>query len=93
MPAKVYCDNGAVFQSRQFALVCANLGIRHLSARPYAPEGRGKVERFYVKFRIMRSHPYRTLNSRRFKVYKLYIIGYDGRGLWAGKEQGYYGIS
>lgn len=47
VPAKVYCDNGAVFQSRQFALVCANLGIRHLSARPYAPEGKGKVERFF----------------------------------------------
>ncbi len=47
VPARVYCDNGAVFQSRQFALVCANLGIRHLSARPYAPEGKGKVERFF----------------------------------------------
>jgi transposase InsO family protein len=47
IPAKVYCDNGAVFQSRQFALVCAHLGIRHLSARPYAPEGKGKVERFF----------------------------------------------
>lgn len=35
-----------MFQSRQFALVCAHLGIRHLSARPYAPEGKGKVERF-----------------------------------------------
>lgn len=45
IPARVYYDNGAVFQSRQFALVCAHLGIRHLSARPYAPES--KVERFF----------------------------------------------
>jgi transposase InsO family protein len=47
VPTRVYCDNGAIFQSRQFALVCAHLGIRHLFARPFAPEGKGKVERFF----------------------------------------------
>ena len=41
IPDRVYCDNGAAYSSHQFDLICARLGIRHLSARPYMPEGKG----------------------------------------------------
>jgi transposase InsO family protein len=47
LPVRVYCDRGAVYQSNQFQRVCAELGIRHIAARPYAPEGKGKIERFW----------------------------------------------
>lgn len=47
IPARVYCDNGAAYQSGQFLRICAELGIHHISARPYAPAGKGKIERFW----------------------------------------------
>ena len=47
VPTRVYCDNGLVFKSRQFSRVCAELGIRHVFAKPYAPAGKGKIERFW----------------------------------------------
>ncbi|MDQ7795132.1 MAG: DDE-type integrase/transposase/recombinase, partial [bacterium] len=47
IPARVYCDNGVIYQSHQFQRICAELGILHLSARPYSPQGKGKIERFW----------------------------------------------
>jgi transposase InsO family protein len=47
LPVRVYCDRGVIYQSNQFQRVCAELGIRHIAARPYAPEGKGKIERFW----------------------------------------------
>ena len=47
VPTRVYCDNGLVFKSRQFSRVCAELGIRHVFAKAYAPQGKGKIERLW----------------------------------------------
>jgi len=47
LPRRVYVDNGGIFQSRVFTLACAQLGVRHLSTRPYQPESKGKVERLF----------------------------------------------
>lgn len=47
IPVRVYCDNGVIYHSRQFQRICAELGIHHVHARPYAPEGKGKLERFW----------------------------------------------
>ena len=47
LPVRVYCDRGVIYQSNQFQRICAELGIRHIAARPYAPEGKGKIERFW----------------------------------------------
>lgn len=45
-PDAVYVDNGKVFVSRWFRIACAKLGIRHLNAKAYSPESKGKIERF-----------------------------------------------
>ena len=45
-PDAVYVDNGKEFISRWMRIGCARLGIRHIAARPYSPESKGKVERF-----------------------------------------------
>lgn len=45
-PDAVYVDNGKVFVSRWFRIACAKLGIRHLTAKAYSPESKGKIERF-----------------------------------------------
>ena len=45
-PKAVFLDNGSAFTSNWMQLVCARLGIRHITGTPYMPESRGKVERF-----------------------------------------------
>jgi transposase InsO family protein len=46
-PLAIYVDQGAVYRSKQLDTVCASLGIKRILARPYAPEGKGKIERFF----------------------------------------------
>jgi len=46
-PLAVYVDRGKVYTSKQFDTSCASLGIQRILASPYAPEGKGKIERFF----------------------------------------------
>jgi transposase InsO family protein len=48
---RLYVDNGANYRSRQLGLVCAKLGIALIHARPYRPQGKGKIERFFRTLR------------------------------------------
>jgi transposase InsO family protein len=50
-PARLYVDNGSHFRSRQLSLVCARLGIALIHSRPYKPQGRGKIERWFKTVR------------------------------------------
>ena len=43
---RVLSDNGACYRSNAHAIVCSELGIRHLFTRPYRPRTNGKAERF-----------------------------------------------
>jgi putative transposase len=52
VPEVFYVDNGAIFSARQLDLISAELGIRKIHCKPYSPEGKGKIERF---FRTVRS--------------------------------------
>lgn len=47
IPERAYWDNGAVYHSRQIQMVAARLGTHVIFATPYAPEGKGKVERWF----------------------------------------------
>lgn len=47
LPKKIYVDNGQIYSSKHLAAICAYLGIRLMFARPYCPEGKGKIERFF----------------------------------------------
>jgi hypothetical protein len=46
-------DNGAAFRSHHLEHTCASLGIVLIHAKPYQPQGKGKVERW---FRCVREH-------------------------------------
>jgi transposase InsO family protein len=48
LPDKLYTDNGASFRSQHLQIVCANLGIKLIHARPYHSWSRGKIERFFL---------------------------------------------
>ena len=45
LPHKLYTDQGKPFVSNHTRIVCANLGIRLLHAKPYHAWSKGKVER------------------------------------------------
>ena len=47
LPEQFYCDNGAAFSSHHLVRICGRLGIRLSHSRPYKPEGRGRIERFF----------------------------------------------
>lgn len=52
IPKRLYVDNGAAFRSQHLALCCAKLGIALIHARPYAPQGKGKMERWFRTVRM-----------------------------------------
>jgi len=52
IPKRLYVDNGAAFRSKQLALVCAKLGIALIHAKPYTPQGKGKMERWFRTVRM-----------------------------------------
>jgi len=48
---RLYVDNGANYRSGHLALVCAKLGVALIHARPYRPQGKGKIERWFKTVR------------------------------------------
>ena len=46
IPEAVYFDNGKQYRTKWMSRTCAKLGVRLLFAKPYSPEGTGKIERF-----------------------------------------------
>ncbi len=51
LPVKLYVDNGSAFRSRHLEYTCASLGISLIHARPYTPQGKCKIERFFKSVR------------------------------------------
>ena len=50
-PDALYFDNGSTYRGEALATVCGRLGVSLLHARPYDPEARGKMERFWRSLR------------------------------------------
>jgi putative transposase len=47
LPEKLYTDQGKIFTCAHLQVICANLKIKLLHARPYAAFSKGKIERFF----------------------------------------------
>lgn len=47
LPQKLYIDNGSCFRALHLEQVTAQLGIAIKHSRPYTPQGRGKIERWF----------------------------------------------
>jgi len=58
IPRRLYSDNGKIFCTRALQLACARLGVEQIHARPYRPEGKGKIERFFRSLRDGFLRPY-----------------------------------
>jgi len=82
LPNKLVVDNGPAYRAATLQGICARLDIRLIYCRPYAPEGKGKLERWHRTFRdqflseldVLRIHDLDDLNAR----------------LWAWIEQVYH---
>ncbi|MBU0493580.1 MAG: DDE-type integrase/transposase/recombinase, partial [Chloroflexi bacterium] len=46
-PLAVYADQGQVYRATQFDAACATLGVQRILAKPYSPQAKGKIERFF----------------------------------------------
>ena len=46
-PEKLYTDRGKIFTSQHLQIICANLKVRLIHAKPYAAWSRGKQERWF----------------------------------------------
>lgn len=82
IPQRLYVDNGANYRSQHLALVCAKLGVALIHARPYQPQGKGKMERW---FRTARSQLISCLGTA--DTDSLDILN---RRLWAWVEGEYH---
>jgi hypothetical protein len=51
LPRKLYVDNGPAFRSRHLEYITASLAISLIHAKPYMPEGKGKIERWFKTVR------------------------------------------
>lgn len=65
VPRKLYVDNGAAFRSHHLEYVCATLSIALIHAKPYQPQGKGKIERWFktVRSRFLPHHESPTLHE------------------------------
>ncbi len=50
-PDALYLDNGSTYRGEVLRTACARLGITLLHAKPYDPQARGKMERFWRTLR------------------------------------------
>lgn len=50
-PQTLYLDNGATYNGAMLSTACGRLGITLLHAKPYDPQARGKMERFWRTLR------------------------------------------
>jgi transposase InsO family protein len=82
VPIKLVVDNGAAYRANTLQGVCARLGIHLIFCRPYAPEGKGKLERWH---RTCRDQFLSELDERRITD----LPDLNAR-LWAWLEQVYH---
>ena len=82
IPVKIVVDNGAAYRAATLQGVCARLGIQLIFCRPYAPEGKGKLERWH---RTFRDQFLSELDARRIAD----LADLNAR-LWAWTEQVYH---
>jgi transposase InsO family protein len=51
LPGTIYLDNGSTYRGETLRVACARLGVALLHPKPYDPEARGKIERFFRTLR------------------------------------------
>lgn len=82
IPKRLVIDNGAAYRAQSLQGICARLSIHLIYCRPYAPEGKGKLERWH-----------RTLRDQfltELSPHKIYSLEDINSLLWAWIDQLYH---
>lgn len=73
IPHMIYADNGKIYRSDTLQVACASLGIVLAHTKPYDPQSKGKIERFFLTvqtrfYPLLKAQPVSTLEelNRRF---------------------------
>ena len=82
LPKRLVIDNGAAYRAHSLQGICARLSIDLIYCRPYAPEGKGKLERWH---RTLRDQFLTELHPQ-----KIYTLGEINNLLWAWVDQLYH---
>jgi transposase InsO family protein len=82
LPRRLYVDNGKIFRSRMILALCARLGIQAIHSRPFRPQGRAKLERWFRTLRM--------LFLSRVDLPRLESLEQLNRLLWAWIEEEYH---
>jgi len=75
VPKRFVIDNGAAYRSHSLQGICARLGIQLIYCKPYAPEGKAKLERWH---RTLRAQFLSELPEN-----KIYTLSELNQLLWA----------
>jgi putative transposase len=82
LPKKLVVDNGSAYRAGSLQGICALLEVRLIYCRPYAPEGKGKLERWH---RVIRETFLNELDTRQLRD----LSDLNAR-LWAWVENEYH---
>lgn len=52
LPRKLYVDNGPYFKAHRLEYSLAHLGVALMHSKPYSPQGKGKIERWFRTVRM-----------------------------------------
>ena len=82
LPKRLVIDNGAAYRAKSLQGICARLNIQLIYCKPYAPEGKGKIERWH---RTLRAQFLTELSPA-----KIYTLEEMNSQLWAWIDQIYH---
>jgi hypothetical protein len=82
LPKRLVIDNGAAYRAKSLQGICARLNIQLIYCKPYAPEGKGKLERWH---RTLRAQFLTELIPS-----KIYTLDEMNSQLWAWIDQLYH---
>jgi len=75
IPTLIYTDNGKIYRSQQFEFMCASIGSTLIHSKPFEPNGRGKIERFFKTVRkrflsMYTSEEFKDIHDLNIKFHK-----------------------
>lgn len=82
LPKRLVIDNGPAYRAKSLQGICARLNIQLIYCKPYAPEGKGKLERWH---RTLRAQFLTELIPS-----KIYTLEEMNSQLWAWIDQLYH---
>lgn len=47
IPKRIFLDNGKTYKNEQLSIICANCGMALIYTKPYSPQSKAKIERWF----------------------------------------------